>query len=102
MSTPVIVIAALTAATVAIKAAGPVTVGGRDLPGWARDVVLLLGPAVLAALVVTQTFTDGRSLTLSPEVAGVAASGAVMWRTRSIIAAIATAAAVTAVVRAVA
>ncbi len=100
MSTPVIVIAALTATTLAIKAVGPVTVGGRELPGWARDIVLLLGPALLAALVVTQTFTADERLTVGPEAAGVGVSGVVMWRTGSVVATVVTAAVVTAGLRA--
>ncbi|UUY02489.1 AzlD domain-containing protein [Svornostia abyssi] len=62
--------------------------------------MLLLGPALLAALVVTQTFTDGQELTVGPEAGGVAASGVVMWRTGSVVATIATAAVVTAALRA--
>lgn len=100
MSTTVLVILGLTASTVAVKAIGPITVGGRDLPPWAKHLVLAVGPAVLAALVVTQTFADGNRLTAGPEALGVAASGAVMWRTRSVVAAIVTAAAVTAGLRA--
>ncbi|MGK2938783.1 MAG: AzlD domain-containing protein [Solirubrobacteraceae bacterium] len=100
MSTPIVVIVALTVTTLAIKALGPITVGGRELPGWARDIVLLLGPALLAALVVTQTFTDGQRLTVGPEAGGVALSGVVMWRTGSVVATVGTAAAVTAVLRA--
>lgn len=100
MSTPLLVIAALVATTVAIKAVGPVTVGGRELPGWARDTVLLLGPALLAALIVTQTLSDGERLAAGPETAGVAVSGVVMWRTRSVVLCVVTAAVVTAGLRA--
>ena len=38
-------------ASFAIKAAGPVFLGGRELPGPVRDVIALLAPAILAALV---------------------------------------------------
>ncbi len=72
-----VTIAALAVATAAIKAAGPVAVGGRDLPPAALRVITLLAPAVLAALVITQTFTteDG-DLTVDARAAGVAAAAA--------------------------
>ena len=43
-------------ASAAIKATGPVLFGGRELPPRARAVIALLASALLAALVVTQTF----------------------------------------------
>ena len=46
-------------ATVAIKAAGPVLLGGRELPPRLAGVVALLAPALLAALVVTLAIGDG-------------------------------------------
>jgi uncharacterized membrane protein len=53
------VVAAVGAATIAIKATGPVALGGRALPRRLGNVVDLVAPAVLAALVVTQTWGDG-------------------------------------------
>lgn len=52
------VVAAVGAATIAIKATGPVALGGRALPRRLASVVDLVAPAVLAALVVTQTWGD--------------------------------------------
>ena len=52
-----ITIAGLTLATMALKAAGPVILGGRELPERALAVIALLAPALLAALVLTGTFT---------------------------------------------
>jgi Branched-chain amino acid transport protein (AzlD) len=63
-------------------------------------VVILLSPALLAALVATQAFAEGDSLGLDADTAGVAAGGLVYWRTHSIIACVILAAAVTAGVRA--
>ncbi len=67
-------VAAVGGATVAIKAAGPLLLGGRVLPERLQRVLAVLAPAVLAALVATLTFAEGTALTLDPRVAGVAAS----------------------------
>jgi branched-subunit amino acid transport protein len=40
-------------ASAAIKAMGPVLVGGKELPPSAGAVIALLAPALLTALVVT-------------------------------------------------
>jgi branched-subunit amino acid transport protein len=88
------------AATMALKAAGPVVLGGRELPTRVRSVVGLLAPALLAALVVTQTFGSGRHIVVDARVAGVA-SAAVALRLRApILAAVVLAAGVTAALRA--
>jgi branched-subunit amino acid transport protein len=83
----------------AIKLVGPVFVGGRQLPEPFTAVVMLLAPALLASLVVTQTLADGQHLGLGLEAAGVAAGGLVAWRTKSPAAAVIVAAAVTAALR---
>jgi len=89
------------AVTFAIKAAGPVALGGRALPLWFNSVVALLAPALLAALVATHMFADGDRLAVGANTVGVAASGYVMWRTRSIVGCVVTAAVVTALLRAI-
>ena len=43
------------AGTIALKALGPVLLGGRALPARLEALVSLLAPTLLAALVVTQT-----------------------------------------------
>ena len=45
----------------AIKATGPVLVGGRQLPAWANGVIALLAPALLSALVTTYAVMNGPS-----------------------------------------
>ena len=85
--------------TFAIKAAGPVALGGRPLPGWFSQVVTLLAPALLAALVATHIFADGHQLQVGAHTVGVAVAGIVMWRTRSLTWCVLTAAVVTAVLR---
>ena len=86
--------------TFAIKAAGPVALGGRELPGWFDAVIAMMAPALLAALVATQTLASGRHLELDAKTVGVVLAGLVMWRTRSVVAAIVVAAVATAVLRA--
>jgi branched-subunit amino acid transport protein len=87
--------------TVAIKAAGPAALGGRDLPAWFQGVVVLLAPALLAALVVTQTLAHGDHLHIGANAFGVLAGGIVAWRTGSVIGCVVVAAAVTAMLRVV-
>jgi branched-subunit amino acid transport protein len=86
--------------TVLIKAAGPVALGGRPLPAWLTRVVVLLAPALMAALVVTQALAHGHRLRVGANTVGVLAGGAVVWRTGSIIACVVVAAGVTAGLRA--
>ena len=45
--------------TAVIKAAGPVALGGRELPARFNGFVALLAPALFAALIVTQVLADG-------------------------------------------
>jgi uncharacterized membrane protein len=98
-----ITIAALAVTTAAIRAAGPVLVGGRDLHARLFGVIALLAPALLAALVVTETFgrPDG-ALEVDERAAGVAAAGAAIAFRAPILLVIAIAAAVTALARALA
>ena len=94
-------VAWLVATTAAIRAAGPVALGGRELPERAMRVISLLAPALLAALVVTETFRgDGSELTVDERALGVAGAGAVLARRGSILAAMAVAMALTAGARA--
>jgi branched-subunit amino acid transport protein len=100
VSTSVSLIAGLAIVTAAIKAAGPIVLGGRKLPAQFLGVITLLAPALLAALVVTATLADGKDLAVGEHTVGVAAGGAVAWRTGSIIWCVIVAAAVTAGLRA--
>jgi branched-subunit amino acid transport protein len=100
VSTTVAVILGCAAVTFAIKAAGPVALGGRDLPDRFTGVIALLAPALLAALVVTHTLADGDELAVGANTVGVVAAGLVAWRTGSIIACVVVAAVVTAALRA--
>jgi branched-subunit amino acid transport protein len=67
--------------TIAVKATGPVLLGGRPLPRRVRDVVALLAPALLAALVATNTVASDQRLVLDARLLGVAvAAGAIAMR----------------------
>lgn len=100
MSAGWIVILSLAAITFVIKAAGPVLLGGRELPPRVMGVVVLLAPALLAALVMVQTFSEEDELTLDPRALGVAAAAVALAMRASMIVTVAIAAAVTAGVRA--
>ena len=95
-----VVIAALALATAALKVAGPLALGGRPLPTRALDVVELLASALLAALVVVETFGNGSgSLTIDARVVGAAFAAVAVWRRAPMIVVVIGAAAVTALTR---
>jgi protein-S-isoprenylcysteine O-methyltransferase Ste14 len=54
-----LVVALVGVGTVAIKAAGPVLLGGRPLPPRLAGVIDLLAPALFGALIAVQTFATG-------------------------------------------
>lgn len=101
MSTVWVVIIGCAIVTFAIKAAGPMLAGGRELPAVVQDVLVLFAPALLAALVVVSALANEKTIAVDAETAGVAASGLVYWHTRSIVWCVVVAAAVTAGIRAI-
>ncbi len=101
MSDAWIVIIGLTVTTIAIRASGPVLLGGRELPPRALDVIALLAPALLAALVATETFGgEGSDLVIDERAIGVAGAGGVLALRGSILWAMAVAVVLTASARA--
>jgi branched-subunit amino acid transport protein len=96
-----ITIVGLTIGTGAIKAAGPLLVGGRTLPPLAMRVIALLAPALLAALVMTETFAREGELTLDARAAGLAAAAVAVALRASLIVTMVAAALTTAGLRAV-
>jgi branched-subunit amino acid transport protein len=94
-------IGVLTVATAATRALGPVLLGGRDLPPRVIGVIALLAPALLAALVVVQTFgaPEGGAIELDARIPGVAAAAAALLAGATSLPAVAVAAVVTALVR---
>ncbi|HEV8564286.1 MAG TPA: AzlD domain-containing protein [Actinomycetota bacterium] len=96
-----IVVALVGVGTIAIKAAGPLLLGGRTLPTRLDSLIVLLGPALLAALVAINTFGGDRRLMLDARALGVAAAGIAVWRRAPALLVVVVAAGVTAVARAV-
>ncbi len=100
MTTLWVTIVAVAVASAAIKAAGPVLVGGRELPPRAVSVIALLAPALLAALVVTETFGADRQLVVDERAAGVAVAAVALALRAPVLVAVLLAAVTTALVRA--
>ncbi|HWC86287.1 MAG TPA: AzlD domain-containing protein [Solirubrobacteraceae bacterium] len=100
MTTAWALVAGCAVVTFAIKAAGPVALGGRKLPRWFASIVSLMAPALLAALVATHTLAKGHRLEVGPPTAGVLVAALVMRRTGSIAWCVVSAAVTTALVRA--
>jgi uncharacterized membrane protein len=86
-------------ASAAIKAAGPLLLGDRQLGPRATVVVASLGPALLTALVLVDTITDGRRLVVDARLAGVAAAGVALLLRAPMLLVLAVAVATTALVR---
>lgn len=96
-----ITIGALCALTVSIKAAGPLTLGGRELPEHVRAVTRLVAPAMLAALVAYETLSgDGGGLTADARIAGLCAAAGALALRLPMLAIVVVAAAATAAARA--
>jgi uncharacterized membrane protein len=89
-------------ATLALKAAGPVLLGGRPLPARVTDVVSLLAPALLAALVAIGTFAQGRALVVDARVLGVGAAAVAIRLRAPLLVSVVLAAVVTGLARSVA
>jgi branched-subunit amino acid transport protein len=87
-------------ATIALKAVGPVVLGGRSLPPRLMGVIELLAPALLAALVVTQVFANEQRLVIDARAVGLAAAAAALLLRAPILVVVVAAAAATALVRA--
>lgn len=85
--------------TFAIKGGGPALFGNRELPPALLRVVVLLAPALLAALVVTSAVADGPRLHLGADTGGVAVAGLLLLRGVGVLPVVLVAAAVTAGLR---
>jgi branched-subunit amino acid transport protein len=87
-------------ASAAIKAMGPVLVGDKELPPSANAVIALLAPALLTALVVTETFGADGHLVLDERAIGVGVAALALALRAPVLLAVALAALTTALVRA--
>jgi branched-subunit amino acid transport protein len=85
--------------TVAMKAVGPVVLGGGALPHRLLGVVALLAPALLAALVVTQVFAGDRRWVVDERLLGMVAAVMALRLRAGILVVVLVAAATTAVAR---
>lgn len=94
-----VTIAALALATAALKLAGPLAMGGRALRAQGLGVVEMLASALLAALVVVETFGNGRSLVVDARLAGVSFAAIALWRRAPMTVVVVGAAVVTALAR---
>jgi branched-subunit amino acid transport protein len=97
-----IVIGAVGAATIALKAVGPVLLGGKPLPGRLTGVVALLAPALLAALVVTQVAGGDEEIVLDARLVGLGAAVVAILLRAPLLVVVVAAAAATAFVRLIA
>ena len=100
MSDVWLVVIVVGVATLAIKTLPAVLLGGRAVPGWVTGVFEALAPALLAALVVTQTFSSDEELVLDARAAGLGAAAVVVALRGPILVAAAVAAVAAAIVRA--
>jgi branched-subunit amino acid transport protein len=91
---------ALAAGGYALKAVGPVAMGGREpSPRTARLLALIAVP-LLAALIVVQTFGDGQRVVLDARVPALAVAAICVWRRAPFLVTVLVAAAVAAGLRA--
>jgi hypothetical protein len=100
--TTAVLILALAAGTVLFKVTGPLLAGGRQPPAALLRVIGLLAPALIAALIVSDTFTSGQQLTIDARVIGLGVGAIALWFKMPPVVALILAAATCAVVRLVA
>lgn len=81
------------------KVTGLIVLGGRSLPSVLERCLALIPAAVVTALVVKDTLTQGQELTLDARALGVAVAGIAAWRKAPLIVVIVLGAAVTALTR---
>jgi hypothetical protein len=62
-----------------MKAIGPVLAGGRQPPAPLTRIIALVAPAVISALIVTGTFTQGQQLIIDARAAGVGVGAIALW-----------------------
>ena len=86
-------------ATAAFKATGPVLLGRRQLPSWLAAPVAYLAPAVLAALVLTQTVGGHRELVADARLVGLGAGAVAVLLRAPLLVVVVVAAAAAALVR---
>jgi branched-subunit amino acid transport protein len=83
------------------KVLGLVIIGDRELPAVLTRCLALIPAALLAAIVVHDTFAVGRHLVVDARAVGVGAAAIAAWRKVPLVGVIVLGAGVTALVRAV-
>lgn len=83
----------------AFKVLGLVVIGDRTLPAPLERCLMLIPAALIAAIVVKDTFSLGQHLGIDARAAGVGAAVVAAWRRAPLIAVIVVGAAVTALLR---
>lgn len=99
MSDAVVVLIVLASGTFALKAAGPLVLGGRQLPERVQRVVDRLPAALLAALALVSTVGNGQALSIDPRLVGLVAAAIALWRRAPFVMVIVVASASTAIFR---
>lgn len=74
-----LLIIVLAVGTVLMKTIGPVLAGGRRPPAALTRVIALVAPALISALVVAGTFTEGRHLVIDARAAGLVVGAVALW-----------------------
>ena len=97
-----VLVAVVGVCTILLKGLGPLAIGGRALPRPLLGVVELLAPTLLAALIVTQAFADGRHLVFDARAAGLAVALVAVALRAPVLVVVVLAAATAALARAVA
>jgi uncharacterized membrane protein len=97
-----VTIVALAVISAVTKIFGPVVFGGRELPGSLARVIPMLAPALLTSLVITETVSGtGHSLVIDARLGGLAVAGVALALRAPLIVVVLSAAAATALLRAV-
>lgn len=95
-------IGVLAVGTAAIKAAGPVALGRREPPERLTQVIALLAPSLLAALVVYESVhTGNRGVVVDARIGGLAAAAVALVLRLPLLVVVAVAVGATAAIRAV-
>lgn len=90
----------LGAAAYALKAIGPVIIGGRHVPEDVIEILGLIAVPVLAALIIVQTFSVAGHLVIDARVPAMAVAAVLVWRRAPFLVVVLAAAATAALLRA--
>ncbi len=99
MSDASIVLVILATGTFLFKSAGPLLLGARRLPTGVQVLVDLLPAALLAALALVSTVSDGEAIAIDARVVGLVVAGVALWRRVPFVLVVVLAAAATALLR---